>query len=404
MFQSLRSQPDDPLLGLIDLFRHDQRHGKIDLGVGTYRDERGVTPVMNVVKQAERVLVETQTTKSYLGPGGDPGFVAVLMPLIFGDAAAYGGRLTGVQTPGGGGALRLGAELIAAARPGATVWLGTPTWANHSAIFTATGLRVAEYRYFKPETQSICLDEMLSALSRANPGDVVLLHGCCHNPTGAELDASEWRQLAEIVQERDLVPFIDLAYQGLGTSLDADAQGARLMLSRVPEALLAYSCDKNFGLYRERVGALYVLAGTSAEASLVRGNLLCLARVNWSMPPDHGAAIVQVVLNSVPLARAWREELAAMRDRINRVRRALAEAEPDLAFLTAQKGMFSTLAVSRETVSWLRVDRGVYMAESGRVNLAGLRESDAAAFLQALRAAGVLGGVQARGTLVAAMT
>ncbi len=388
MFQALRFQPDDALLGLIDLFRKDRRSGKIDLGVGTYRDEHGLTPVMQVVKQAERILLETQQTKGYLGPGGDADFINLLTPLIFGGAGAPDGRLAGVQTPGGGGALRLGAELIAAARPGATVWLGVPTWPNHHAIFAAVGLRVAEYRYFRPDTQSVCFDEMLDALARASAGDVVVLHGCCHNPTGAGLESSEWELLADVLEERGLVPLIDLAYQGFGAGLEADAYGTRVVLSRVSEALLAYSCDKNFGLYRERTGALYILAANAAEASMVRGNLLSLARVNWSMPPDHGAAVVRIVLGSETLARAWRAELGVMRDRINHVRRLLAEAEPSLAFLARQNGMFSTLPIGEGAVSWLRANYGIYMADSGRINLAGLSEADTAPFLHALRAVG----------------
>ncbi len=386
MFQTLLPQPPDGLLALIGLFRDDPRNSKIDLGVGTYRNAAGVTPVLEAVKAAERILLEGQQTKSYLGPEGDQRFVELLRPLVFGAADAHAGRLVGVQTPGGGGALRLGGELITAARPGATVWLGTPTWPNHRPVLEAAGLTVAEYRYFDPATQTLCFDDMLAALSAADPGDAVLLHGCCHNPTGAELDPAQWDAVAEVLAERGLMPFIDLAYQGLGSGLEADAYGVRRVLAAVPEALVAYSCDKNFGLYRERTGALFALARDAGAASTVFGNLLSLARVNWSMPPDHGAAAVRIVLDSPELSRLWRTELDGMARRINAVRDALAAAEPRLGFLSRQRGMFSLLPVSPDTVAVLRRDHGIYMAGSGRINLAGLQAADAGIFVEALRA------------------
>ena len=384
IFQALRPQPDDALLALIGLFRDDHRDAKIDLGVGTYRDETGITPVMAAIKSAERLLIENQRTKAYLGPEGDPRFVELLVPIAFGAAGNYSGRLVGVQTPGGGGALRLGAELIAAARPGTTVWLGTPTWPNHRPVLESAGLTVAEYRYFDPATQTLRFDDMLAALSRAEAGDIVLLHGCCHNPTGAELDAAQWAVVAGLLAHRGLVPFIDLAYQGLGAGLEPEAQGTRRVLDSVEEALVAYSCDKNFGLYRERTGALFVLAHDAAASSVVRGNLLGLARVNWSMPPDHGAAAVRAVLESEALTALWRTELEGMCQRINTVRQALAAADPRLAFLSGQRGMFSQLAITPASVAALRRDYGIYMAGSGRINLAGLRTADAGRFVHAL--------------------
>ena len=392
MFQTLLPQPPDGLLTLIGLFRDDLRNSKIDLGVGTYRNAAGVTPVVEAIKAAERTLLEGQQTKAYLGPEGDQRFVELLRPIVFGAADAHAGRLVGVQTPGGGGALRLGGELVIAARPGATVWLGTPTWPNHRPVLEAAGLTVAEYRYFDPATQSLCFDDMMAALSAANPGDVVLLHGCCHNPTGAELDPAQWDAVAQLLAERKLLPFVDLAYQGLGSGLDADAYGTRRVLTAVEEALVAYSCDKNFGLYRERTGALFVLARDADAASVVFGNLLALARVNWSMPPDHGAAAVRIVLDSPELSRLWRTELDGMARRINAVRAALADAEPRLAFLSRQRGMFSQLPISPETVATLRRDHGIYMAGGGRINLAGLQVADAGIFVNALRAVDGLPG------------
>lgn len=386
MFQTLLPQPPDGLLTLIGLFRDDPRNSKIDLGVGTYRNAAGVTPVVEAIKAAERILLEGQQTKAYLGPEGDQRFVELLRPIVFGASDAHEGRLLGVQTPGGGGALRLGGELIAAARPGTRIWLGTPTWPNHRPVLEAAGLAVAEYRYFDPATQSLCFDDMLTALSAAAPGDAVLLHGCCHNPTGAELDRAQWDTVATLLAERRLMPFIDLAYQGLGRGLDADAYGTRRVLAAVDEALVAYSCDKNFGLYRERTGALFALARDADAATIVFGNLLSLARVNWSMPPDHGAAVVRIVLDSPELSRLWRTELDGMAQRINAVREALAAADPRLGFLSRQRGMFSQLPISPEAVATLRRDHGIYMAGSGRINLAGLQVAEAGLFVEALRA------------------
>lgn len=390
MFQTLQPQPPDGLLALIGLFRNDPRNSKIDLGVGTYRNAAGVTPVMEAIKSAERVLLEAQRTKAYLGPEGDQRFVELLMPIAFGVADPYAGRMVGVQTPGGGGALRLGGELIAVARPGAKVWLGMPTWPNHRPVLEAAGLTVIEYRYFDPETQSLCFDDMLAALSTAEPGDVVLLHGCCHNPTGAELDPAQWDAVAALIAERGLMPFIDLAYQGLGDGLEGDAYGTRCVLAHVEEALVAYSCDKNFGLYRERTGALFVLSRDKAAAAVVFGNLLALARVNWSMPPDHGAAAVRTVLESKDLMGVWRTELEGMCRRINAVRQALATADARLGFLSRQRGMFSQLPITPAAVAALRQDHGIYMAGSGRINLAGLQIADADTFVGALVAVGGL--------------
>lgn len=390
MFQTLQPQPADGLLTLIGLFRDDPRNSKIDLGVGTYRNAAGVTPVMEAVKAAERILLDGQQTKAYLGPEGDQRFVGLLRPIVLGAADARSERVVGVQTPGGSGALRLGGELIVAARPSAKVWLGTPTWPNHRPVLEAAGLTVVEYRYFDPVTQSLCFDDMLAALSAAEPGDVVLLHGCCHNPTGAELDPAQWDAVAGLVAERGLLPFIDLAYQGLGSSLEADAHGTRRVLAAVPEALVAYSCDKNFGLYRDRTGALFALAADAGAASVVFGNLLALARVNWSMPPDHGAAAVRVVLDSPELSRTWRAELDGMARRIASVREALAATDHRLAFLSRQRGMFSQLPIAPVAVAALRRDHGIYMAGSGRINLAGLQVAEAGTFVDALRAVGGL--------------
>ena len=389
-FAGLKQQQPDGLLALIGIFQSDPRPNKRDLGVGMYRDETGLTPVMSVVKKAERTLVEQQHSKGYLGPEGDQTFVGVLREIILGNSAGCGERLVGVQTPGGGGALRLGAELAASSRPGARIWLGSPSWPNHEPIFAAAGLDTARYRQFDLASQTLVFDDVVAALSTASPGDLVLVHGCCHNPTGADFSPAQWVALSDLMVQRRLVPFIDLAYQGLGESLEVDASGTRHMLSRVDRALLAYSCDKNFGLYRERTGALFVLARDEPEADLVWGNLLALARVNWSMPPDHGAACVRTILQSDGLSLQWRAELMAMRDRIASVRAALAGEHAGLAGLAGHRGMFSLLPIASPAIAKLRQEHAIYVAAGGRVNLAGLQVADVPRFIAALQAVGAL--------------
>ncbi len=383
VFGALAVQPADALLALIGAFRSDLRADKIDVGVGVYRDLEGRTPVLRAVKEAERRLVEGQPSKGYLGPEGDVGYFDALKPIIFGEFD-FDERLSGLQTPGGTGALRLAAELIARARPGARIWVGNPTWPNHPPILKAAGLVVADYEHFDVVTQTLTIDRMLDALSDAAPGDVALLHGCCHNPTGADLGVDQWTAVATLLRDRGVLPLIDLAYQGLGTGLEEDALGTRIMLDIVGEGLVAYSCDKNFGLYRERVGALYALSESSEQSHIVQSNLLSLTRANWSMPPDHGAAIVRVILEDAALNADWRTELAEMRDRIQQIRDLLAQADPALAPLANQRGMFSTLPLSVGDVARLRDMHGIYMPSSGRINLAGLTPQTVVPFVDAL--------------------
>ena len=383
VFGALAAQPADALLALIGAFRSDLRADKIDVGVGVYRDLEGRTPVLRAVKEAERRLVEGQPSKGYLGPEGDVGYFDALKPIIFGEFD-FDERLSGLQTPGGTGALRLAAELIARARPGARIWVGNPTWPNHPPILKAAGLVVADYEHFDVVTQTLTIDRMLDALSDAAPGDVALLHGCCHNPTGADLDVDQWTAVATLLRDRGVLPLIDLAYQGLGTGLEEDALGTRIMLDIVGEGLVAHSCDKNFGLYRERVGALYALSESSEQSHIVQSNLLSLTRANWSMPPDHGAAIVRVILEDAALNADWRTELAEMRDRIQQIRDLLAQADPALAPLANQRGMFSTLPLSVGDVARLREMHGIYMPSSGRINLAGLTPETVVPFVDAL--------------------
>ncbi|MBB2682927.1 UNVERIFIED_ORG: aromatic-amino-acid transaminase [Rhizobium etli] len=390
MFEELNSRPADSLLALIKAFQADERSGKIDLGVGVYRDAMGRTPVMRAVKAAEQFLLETQDSKKYLGPEGDLQFVRLLQPIIFGQSPAFEQRLVGIQTPGGSGALRLGAELIQTAMPSAKVLLGTPSWPNHAPIFGSARLAVREYPFVDLTSQQVKFESVSEALSSTNPGDVVLLHGCCHNPTGIDFTMEEWRRIAELLVAHRLVPFIDLAYQGLGDGLEQDAAPTRMILEAVDEALIAYSCDKNFGLYRERVGALYVMARNSNELGKAESNMAALARVNWSMPPDHGAAIVRTILENAEMSAMWRAELDEMCERVNGNRASLADAAPDLAFIRRQRGLFSNLSMSKDIAAVLRARHGIYMAGSGRMNLAGMQPADAGAIVAALRAEGCL--------------
>ncbi|WP_329604509.1 aromatic amino acid transaminase [Sphingobium sp. Cam5-1] len=390
MFELLKPMPADPLLQIITAHRADPREDKIDLGVGVYRDEAGHTPVMRAVKAAEKILVGEQPSKGYLGIVGDPIFTDLLRPIIFGAERGDAELIPAVQTPGGGGALRLGAELIATARPSAKLWLGTPSWPNHRPIFEAVGVEVREYAFADLHKQELLFDPMMDALSEASAGDVVLLHGCCHNPTGLDLDHAQWEAVADLCARNGLVPFVDLAYQGLGENLEADAAGFRTIFDKVPELLLAYSCDKNFGLYRERTGALYVKAPNNELARNVASNLAVHARVSWSMPPDHGAAVVRKILEDADLTSDWRAELSDMAQRIHAVRSAIASAAEPLAPIARQHGLFSNLAVSTAQVDALRKEYGIYIAPSGRMNVMGLRIEDAPRLADALTSVGVI--------------
>jgi len=372
IFDMLALQPEDALLGLIGRFRADRRLGKIDLGVGVYKTETGSTPVMRAVKAAEDLLLAQQESKSYLGAEGDQIFTDRLATIAFGSEMAACDRLTGVQAPGGTGALRLGAELLKAARPHASVWMGTPTWPNHAPIFTAAGLSVRKHRFYDVARGKVDFEAMYTDLADASAGDIILLHGCCHNPTGAPLTSAEWRTLTELCEERGLVPFIDLAYQGLGDGLEADAAATRHLLAGLPSALVAYSCDKNFGLYRDRVGALWVQAATVPQAQIVRGNILARARAMWSMPPDHGAAIVRLILQHGELHALWSAELDGMRFRINAMRELIAAYHPRLHGVGQQRGMFAMLPLAAHQVTALRDEHAIYMPTNGRINIAGL--------------------------------
>ncbi|MCA0399834.1 MAG: aspartate/tyrosine/aromatic aminotransferase [Proteobacteria bacterium] len=383
MFETLKEQPADALLALIAQFRNDPRKDKIDLGVGVYRDTTGATPILKSVKAAEKILLETQDSKSYLGSEGDAEFTALCAEIVFG--TRDNPRITGIQTPGGTGALRLAAEIISASKPGARVLLGLPSWPNHAPIMAAAGLQVVTYPYFDLAGQKIRFEEMLAALDKAEAGDVVLLHACCHNPTGADLSAEQWKAVTKVILERKLFPLIDCAYQGLGHGLDEDAKGLRDLIAVAEEALVAYSCNKNFGLYRDRVGALFVLGRNADAAKTVFSNLMNFARVCWSMPPDHGAAIVRTILSTPELRRQWNEEVVEMRTRLRAVREAVARADQGFGFVPEQNGMFTNFDLPPAAIQKLRAEHGIYMAGSGRINIAGLQVEDAARFVAALK-------------------
>ena len=386
MLDRLESQPPDALLALIKLYGDDPRGDKIDLGVGVYRTGQGDTPVFAAIKAAEKKLVEEQDSKSYLGPEGDMGFVHALMPYIFGSDPTMGGRIEGMQTPGGTGAVRLAAAL--AKRAGITrIWIGSPSWPNHGQILRDLDLPAENFQHASIDGTAD-MDALRAALRDAAPGDALLLHGCCHNPTGIDYTPDQWDEIAQLLAGSGVLPILDLAYQGLGQGMDEDAYGVRKVLAAVPEALLAYSCDKNFGLYRDRVGAVYVLAKEAGDLPAILSNGFALARSSWSMPPDHGAAAVRLVLRDPKLVELWIDELDTMRARMRQVRAKLAEAGTagsiDLTPLGHQNGLFSTLALSKEQVLELREEHGIYMAASGRINIAGLTMGNIDKFIRAL--------------------
>ena len=366
------------------LFREDDDPRKVDLSVGVYRDENGRTPVLECVRRAERQLLEEQTTKAYVGIAGNAGFNAGMEAILFGaDHPAGGaGRIASVQAPGGSGALSVAAHLVVRARPGAKVWLSDPSWPNHLPLLRLAGLALEHYPYYDYDNHRIDFDAMTAAFEALGPGDLVLLHGCCHNPCGADLSPDQWDALAELFAARGIVPFLDLAYQGLAEGLEQDAYGVRLMAERLPEVVVVSSCSKNLGLYRERVGMTSLVAADRAAARIAQSNLGNIARGIYSMPPDHGAAIAGRVLGDAALRALWIEELGEMRVRLNRLRRLLAAklaergAPRDFSFIANERGMFSFLGLSREQVVRLREAFHVYMVETSRINVAGINQSN----------------------------
>jgi len=373
----------DSLIALIGMVNADPRSDKIDVGVGVFRDGAGNTPILKVMKEAEQRLLDTQVTKAYLGSAGDKRFAELLRPILLGEHAGDQ-RIAGLQTPGGCGALRLGFELIATANSQARVYLGTPSWPNHAPIIRAVGLETVEYPYYERGQGTIRFEDMIAALRSAEPGDVALLHGCCHNPTGADLSEEQWAAVRDVVVDRELIPLIDIAYQGFGRGLDEDAFGVRLILSACDEVVIAQSCDKNFSCYRDRVGSMWVKTGAAKTTATAMGHVNQRSREMWSMPPDHGAACAHIILEDPELHARWLVELDAMRDRINSVRQRLASADPRLAFIGRQFGMFSMLPLSVEQVLKLRTDHAIYMADSGRFNVVGMSDEQIGRFTAAV--------------------
>ena len=375
MFDALNPQPQDKILHLMQMLKDDPRTDKIDLGVGVYKDATGLTPVMRAVKAAERQLWETQTTKTYTGLAGDPAFNAAMVQLILGDG--YTDRAASVATPGGTGAIRQALELIKLASLTATVWLSNPTWPNHPSIIRYLGMPMAQYRYFDAASGGIDFAGLLADLDGVKAGDVVLLHGCCHNPTGANLDAAQWALVADILLARGAIPFIDLAYQGFGDGLDADAAATRMIAAAFPEVIIAASCSKNFGIYRERTGVLIAL-GDPARRTVTQGNLAFLNRQNYSFPPDHGARLVTMILADDALRADWMAELEEVRLNMLSLRQGLADAlrlatnSDRFDFIAEHRGMFSRLGLTELQVNTLREGHGIYMVADSRINIAGL--------------------------------
>jgi aspartate aminotransferase len=402
MFERLELITADTILSLMAAFRADTDPHKVDLGVGVYRDDHGETPVPAAVRAAERALIESQVNKTPVGPAGNPGFNQEMARLVLGGehSSLTAGRVRLIQTPGGCGALRLGAELIRYASQDSVVHVSTPTWVNHVPLLSGSGLKLERYPYYDASRGGVLFSGMLAAFERLPPRAVVLLHASCHNPTGADLSQSEWRELLALVKRRQLLPFIDMAYQGLGEGLDADAFGLRLFSAELPEVMFAVSCSKNFGLYRERAGALGIVCASPAEADAAMSQLVRLARGLWSMPPDHGAAIVHGVLRDAKLRAQWVAEVDAMRERVQGLRREVVRQlaahcpSRDFSFIARQHGMFSLFGITTEQVRELRARQHIYMVDDSRMNVAGLRRENLEYFARSVAA--VLAGGAAR--------
>jgi len=389
MFESLPEPKPDAILALMMAFREDPRTDKIDLGVGIYKDAHGKTPVMQAIKSAEAKVLETQDTKAYVGPTGSGPFCTAMIKQVFGDNADVS-RIRAVQSVGGSGALRVLADMIKDARPNASLWVSDPTWPNHVPLMTAAGMTLESYPYYDAASGNVDFAAMTKKLSTATPGDAVLLHGCCHNPTGADLSMEQWQQLANLIKEKELFAFVDLAYQGFGDGFEEDAAPVQLLARELPELAVAASCSKNLGLYRERVGAAIVVCRNEDEATRAHGRLGTVIRSNYSMPPDHGANASELVLNDAGLNQNWREELESMRVRMVGLRRAFSDAmrkrtnSDRFDYLADQKGMFSRLPLNGKQITRLREDFGIYLVSDGRINVAGLPDDNIDALADAI--------------------
>ena len=395
MFESLRAVPADPILNLSILYRQDTNPNKVDLGVGVYKDEAGHTAIMEAVSQAQELILVEEDTKAYVGMAGSKRYCDLLAQTTLGayHTVLTNNRFAVAQTPGGSGALRVLAEFINVAKPGATVWAGNPTWANHSPIMQSAGLEIKQYPYYDKDTKAVDFDGMLATLkAETKAGDVVLLHACCHNPSGADLSLEQWQATADVIKAKGLLPYVDIAYQGLGEGMDEDAAGLRLMANTVPEMVIASSCSKNFGLYRERTGTAIIISTTEAQAHLAQSQMNGLIRANYSMPPSHGALVVETILADPKLKQMWRDELKTMRKRIKHLRGQLVDAikaegvEQDFSFIERQHGMFSFLGINAAQVDQLVNEHSVYLVGSSRINLAGLNQRNIAYVAKAIAA------------------
>jgi len=391
MLEHLHPQPADTILKLIEMFRTDPRSDKIDLGVGVYRNAQGITPVMRAVKAAEQQIWTTETTKTYTALEGDAQFRDAMQTLVLG-AEAPSDRVASLATVGGTGALHQALELIRGATPEIRVWVSSPTWPNHKAILAHVGLQTMDYRYFDPSSRSVDFSAMMADLQDVAAGDVVLLHGCCHNPTGADLTLPEWAQVAELLAAKGAIPLVDLAYQGFGDGLEKDAASTRMLAQSAPQMLIAASCSKNFGIYRDRAGVLLVQCENSAQAAVAQSNLATLNRANYSFPPDHGTRVVGTILSEPALRADWQAELEDMRTGLQNLRQQLADDLQRLTqsdafgFLADHRGMFSLLGVTEQQVDTLRRNHGVYMVGDSRMNIAGLNPESAPRLAQAIAA------------------
>lgn len=392
MFERIAAAPADPILGLADLFRADDRQNKINLGIGVYKDETGNTPVLTSVKKAEQYLLENETTKNYLSIDGIADFGRCTQELLFGaDSALISHhRARTAQTPGGTGALRVAADFIATQTPAKRIWVSNPSWPNHKNVFEAAGLEVCEYKYYDAANHSLDFDGLLNSLNAAEAGDVVLFHGCCHNPTGIDPTAEQWSQLAKLSLAKGWLPLFDFAYQGFARGLEEDAEGLRAFAATHQELIVCSSYSKNFGLYNERVGAFTLVAANAAVVDTAFSQVKATIRANYSNPPAHGAAVVATILSNSALRVLWEQELTAMRERIQRMRQLFVNtlqekgAKGDFSFIIDQNGMFSFSGLTKDQVVRLRDEFGVYAVNSGRVNVAGMTPDNMAPLCEAI--------------------
>lgn len=392
MFEVLPPLAADPILGLTAAFRADTNPHKIDLGVGVYKDEQGNTPILASVAEAQRRLIASETSKTYITPQGNQGFIDGLLGLLLGanSQVMRDQRVAAVQAPGGCGALRILAELLVRCNKQTRVWVSDPTWANHIPLIGSAGLTLETYPYFDKANASIRFDAMMETLAKTSKGDVVLLHGCCHNPTGADLTNAQWDAILELAQQRGFLPFIDVAYLGFGDGLEEDSYGIRLLAENLPEVIIAASCSKNFGLYRERVGLAAIITADSATRSIAQSQIQSVARGIYSMPPSWGGALVDIILADTALRSQWVQEVDEMRTRMQSLRAMLVDnlhkqgVDRDFSFINQQKGMFSFLCITPEQVLAVRQKHAVYFVESSRVNIAGINHSNVAPLAAAL--------------------